>query len=218
MHHQDRQRGKQLNAVVAVGYAVERVIGQAGKAQLLADKLTVDRVGGRSQRARAERHFIHALVAVLQAGDVALEHIGVCHHIVGKRGRLRTLQMGVARHDRIQIFAALFDQRLHECADHGDDLLDLLFHIHTHIKRNLIVARAAGVQTLARVADALGQQLLDVHVDVLVVERELHLAVFDVFQNILQALDDLFRLVLFNDALLAQHGRVRDRTGDIFLI
>ena len=49
---------------------------------------------------------------------------------------------------------------------------------------------------LARIPNALGEQGLDVHVDVLVVQRELHLAVIDVGQDGLQALDDLLGLVL----------------------
>lgn len=74
------------------------------------------------------------------------------------------------------------------------------------------------MQTLAGITDALGQQLLDVHVDVLVIERELNLAVLDILEDALQTFDDLFGLMLLDDALLAQHGSVRDRSGDIFLI
>ena len=74
------------------------------------------------------------------------------------------------------------------------------------------------MQALARVADALGQQLLNVHVDILVIGDELHLAVLDVLQDALESLDDLFRLVLLDDTLPAEHGRMRDRAGDVFLI
>ena len=218
MHHQDGQRGEQLHAVVTVGYAVERVVGQAGKAKLLTNEVTVDGISGRSQCARAKRHFVHALVAVLQAGYVALEHVGIRHHIMCKGRRLCALQMGVARHNRIEILTALYSQRLHKAKDQLDDLLDLLLDVQTHIECNLIVSRTAGVQTLAGITDALGQQLLDVHMDVLVIERELHLAVLDILQNALKTLNDLFGLMLLDDALLTQHGSVRDRAGDIFLI
>ena len=218
MHHQDGQRREQLHAVVTVGYAVERVVSQAGKAQLLTDEVAVDRISGRSQCARAERHLIHALIAVLQAGNVTLEHIGVCHHVMCKRSRLCALQVRIARHNRIEILTALYSQRLHKAKDQLDDLLDLLLDVQTHIECNLIVSRTAGVQTLAGITDALGQQLLDVHVDVLVIERELNLAVLDILEDALQTFDDLFGLMLLDDALLAQHGSVRDRSGDIFLI
>ena len=126
--------------------------------------------------------------------------------------------MGVARHNRIEILTALCGQCLHEAKDQLDDLLDLLLDVQAHIKCNLIVSRSAGVQTLAGITDALGQQLLDVHVNVLVIERELNLAVLDILQNALKTLNDLFGLMLLDDALLTQHGSVRDRAGDIFLI
>ena len=74
------------------------------------------------------------------------------------------------------------------------------------------------MEALARVADALGQHGLDVHVDVLVVHGELHLAVLNVGQNGLQALDDLLGLVLLDDSLLAQHGGVGDGAPDVLLI
>ena len=135
-----------------------------------------------------------------------------------KGRRLCALQVRIARHNGIQIFAALCRQRLHKAKDQLDDLLDLLLDVQTHIKCNLIVSRTAGVQTLAGITDALGQQLLDVHVDVLVIERELYLAVLDILENALKTFDDLFGLMLLDDALLAQHGSVRDRAGDIFLI
>ena len=74
------------------------------------------------------------------------------------------------------------------------------------------------MQALARIADALGEQGLDVHVDILVVHGELHVARLDVRQNGLQAVDDLLHLVLLDDALLAQHLGVGNGAGDVLLI
>ncbi len=82
-------------------------------------------------------------------------------------------------------------------------------YIQPGVHRHLIVPGAGGVEALARVPDALGQQLLDIHVDVLVVHGELHLVVLNVSEDSLQALYDLFRLVLLDDPLPAQHGSVR---------
>lgn len=107
---------------------------------------------------------------------------------------------------------------LHEAEDQLDDLLDLLLDIQTHIERDLIVSRTAGMQALAGIADALGEQLLDVHMNVLIIERELYVAVLDVLENALESLNDLLGFVLLDDALLAQHGRVRDRAGDVLLV
>ena len=71
------------------------------------------------------------------------------------------------------------------------------------VHRHLVVPGAGGVQALARVPDALGEQGLDVHVDVLIVHGELHLVSLDVRQDGLQALHDLLYLMLLNDPLLA---------------
>ena len=120
-----------------------------------------------------------------------------------ERRRLRTLKMCIARHDSVQILAALLGERLHEAEDQLDDLLDLLLDIQTHIERDLIVSRTACMQTLAGIADALGEQLLDVHMNVLVIERELYVAFLDILEDALETLNDLLGLVLLDDALPA---------------
>ena len=74
------------------------------------------------------------------------------------------------------------------------------------------------MEALARVADALGQHGLDIHVDVLVVQGELHLVVLNVSQDSLQALYDLFRLMCLDDPLPAQHLGVGDGALDILPI
>ena len=72
MHHQDREVGAQLNAVVAVGYAVERVVHDGREAKLFGNEGAVDGVGCTGQRARAERERIHTRKAVVQTAHVAL--------------------------------------------------------------------------------------------------------------------------------------------------
>ncbi len=67
---------------------------------------------------------------------------------------------------------------------------------------HLIVPAAGGVQPLARVPDALGEQDLHVHVDVLAVLGEFHLSLLDFLEKNLQGLHDLFRLFLGDDPLL----------------
>ena len=54
--------------------------------------------------------------------------------------------------------------------------------------------------------------------NVLVIERELYVAFLDILEDALEALNDLLGLVLLDDALSAQHGRVRDRAGDVLLV
>ena len=71
------------------------------------------------------------------------------------------------------------------------------------------------MQPLSGGADPLGEHGLDVHVDVLVIQRELHTAGLDVSQNGLESVDDLFGLVLLDDSRLAQHLGMGDRPRDV---
>ena len=127
--------------------------------------------------------------------------------------------MGVARHDRVEIFLCLGDQRLFKLDCQIHDLAQFLLDIHAHVQRNLIVSRTGGVQTLAGRTDAVGQHDLHIHVDILVFRiKDVQIALLNFLEDFLQILDNLLRLVLLDDALLAQHGRVRDRTGDILTV
>ena len=70
-------------------------------------------------------------------------------------------------------------------------------------------------QALAGIADALGEHGFDVHVDVLVVQGELHLPRLNILQDGLQALHNLFRLVLLDNPLPAQHLGVGNGAPDV---
>ena len=137
---------------------------------------------------------------------------------MSKSGGLGTLQVGVTGHNGVQIGLGLADEDLLQIQHHGNDLGDLLLGIQAGVHGNLIVAAAAGMQALAGGADALGQHGLDVHVDVLVVQRELHLIVLNINQNGFQTGNDLLGLVGFDDALIAQHTGMGDGAADILLI
>ena len=71
------------------------------------------------------------------------------------------------------------------------------------------------MQALARVADAVGEHGFNVHVDVLVIQGELHAVAVDLRQNLAQARDDFFCLVFLDNALLPQHGRVGNGALDV---
>ena len=82
----------------------------------------------------------------------------------------------------------------------------------------MVVPAPRGVQPLAGVANALGEDGLDIHMNIFVVHGELHFTSLNVRQDGLQAADDLIRFCLLDDALLAQHGGVGDGAGDVLLI
>ena len=74
------------------------------------------------------------------------------------------------------------------------------------------------MEALAVLADALGEDGLDVHVDVLIVHGELHVAAFDILQDGFQAADDVVCVLLGDDALFAQHGGVGDGARDVLFV
>ena len=83
------------------------------------------------------------------------------------------------------------------------------------VQRDLVVAAAAGVQALARVADAGGQRLLDKGMDVFGRRVDLQRAAFQVGQNLLQAGQDGVAVLRRNDALLAEHRRMGHAAVDV---
>lgn len=81
--------------------------------------------------------------------------------------RLRTLQVRVARHQRVDMGARLDEQRAAQLVDQIDQLLGRADRIQPQIGRDLIIATACGVEPAAGIADLIDQARLDVHVDVL---------------------------------------------------
>ena len=104
--------------------------------------------------------------------------------------RLRPLQMSVTRHYRIQMFPGQIQQGLLEALQQGGDSPDFILQIETNVQGHLVIAAAGCMKTFAGLADSLGEQLLNIHMDVFGRHIELNLAGFDVRQNILQAGDN----------------------------
>ena len=139
VHHQDGQRGEQLDGVVPVGDRVHGVVGGLPEAQGLGRLEPVHRIGGGSQGAGPQGALVQTIQAVLQPGHVPLEHIGIGHHVVAEGGGLCPLKMGIARHHCIGVLLCLLRQHLLQIQNHGDDDGDLLLHIQAGVHRHLVV-------------------------------------------------------------------------------
>ena len=218
VHHEDGAGGEELDGKVPVGDPVQGVVHGFGEAQELRRAEPVHRVGGGGQGPGAQGGFVQPGPAVLKPGDVPAEHIGVGHHGVGEGDGLGPLEVGVPRHDGVQIPLGLPDEGLFQLQEHPDDDGDLLLDEQPEVQGHLVVPAPGGVEPLAGGPDALGEQDLHVHVDVLAVLGELHLAVLDLVQEDLQGLHDLVGLFLGDDPLLPQHGGVGHGAGDVLLI
>ena len=137
---------------------------------------------------------------------------------MGEGGGLCPLEVGISGHDGLQVGLRLFDQHLLQLQRHADDDGDFPLYEEAEVQRHLIVPAAGGVEALARLADALGEQGLNVHVDVLVVQGELHIVRLNIGQNGLEPVDDLLRLAGLDDALPPQHSGVGHGALDVLLV
>ena len=66
------------------------------------------------------------------------------------------------------------------------------------------------MQTFARLTDPLGENGFNIHMNVFRLGGPLNLARLRVSKNPLESLDDLRRVLLRNDVLLAEHGGMGD--------
>ena len=123
--------------------------------------------------------------------------------------------MGVAGHDGSLVLPGLTQQDLLKIENLADDGADFFFQMQPQIYRNLIVPAAGGVQTLASLADALGQQRLNIHMDIFLIGGKFQLSCLYILQNRLQSLLNRGGILCADDAAVGQHGGVGHRAGDI---
>ena len=139
------------------------------KPSVRGERLHVDRVAGAGDRARAERQRVGLLARRLQPRVIAAQRRGVAQQEVRDEHRHRAAHVRVRRHQRIAGLLGLIGER-------GDERAQLLLQqrnaaaqIQPQIDRHLLVARAAGVQPAAGIADARDELALDEPMHVLVV-------------------------------------------------
>ena len=218
MHHDGRDGGRQLDAEIPVGDAVQAVLGGGVKSEQGARELPVDGIGRRRQRAAPEGGFVHPPGGIRQTAEVPQQHIGVGHQVVPEGDGLRPLQVGVAGHDGLGVLRRHVAEGFGEGFDLGGDFPHLVAEVQADVEGDLVVAAAGGVEALAGVAQAFGQLRLDEHVDVLRLHIKGKGAAVQVGEDPRQAGDDLFRLGGVDDAGLSQHGGVGDAAHDIVAV
>ena len=138
--------------------------------------------------------------------------------MLGKGDGLCSLQMGVAGHDGVFVLGSFLTDGFFQLEKLGDDGGDMPADKKAEVQRHLIVPGAAGVQAFACLADLLGQPGFDVHVDVFLIQPELHLALFNVQKDLRKALLDGFIVLLCDNALFGQHGGVGLAALDVFFV
>ena len=132
--------------------------------------------------------------------------------------RLRFLQMGKSRHDRLGV--VLHDRKKFAEHIHNQSLQcgDLTSCIKLHIQCNLIITASSGVQLLSGVSQTVDQIRLHKAVDILIFFCDLELSIFHILADTFQSVQNLLLLIVCQDPLLCKHHNMRLAALDILLI
>ena len=207
VHHAQAGRGGELDREVAVADRVDAVAADLGHAERLGHHLAVERVAGAGERGGAERQAIGAGVDLGHALGVAREHLDVGQQVMRERHRLGHLQVGEAGQDGLGVLVGELDQGALQLGQQRADAGDLVAQPEAHVGRDLVVARAAGVQALAGIAGELHQAGLDVEMHVLELGAPLEGAALDLGGDRREAGLDRAQVGGGDDALRRQHRR-----------
>ena len=97
-------------------------------------------VGGSGECAASERGNVHAAQSIVEALDVAEQHLSVRHHVMTEGYRLSALQMCISGHDSLGVLigyaAEYLDKRYHKLPQ----FLDGVAEIEAYVKRDLVVS------------------------------------------------------------------------------
>ena len=135
--------------------------------------------------------------------------------MVAEGHRLRHLQMGEAGQGGLGM---LFGQREQGAKVVGEQRVDGVQGVaqpQANVGGHLIVARAAGVQALAGIADEGGEALFDIQVHIFVVQIPTEFAAFDFAGDLRHAAFDRGQIGGADDGLPGQHPGMGERAADV---
>ncbi len=110
MHSDNRKTEKEFAGKIAIADSVETVLTDARETKLTRNRLSIEHDGRSRERAGTKRKNIGSSPAIAEALDIALECFDLREQVMREKDRLRPLQMGVARHDNIDMLAREIEQ------------------------------------------------------------------------------------------------------------
>ena len=135
--------------------------------------------------------------------------------MMARRHRLRRLQMGKSGHDPVGMCLGLIDQRSLQGGKRRIRHIDRVAHPQAEIGRHLVVARPRCVKPAGRVADHIGQPRLDIHVNIFEFGLEIEIPALNFVPDRGQTATNRSHVRAGQNARIAQHPGVRNRSGDI---
>ena len=157
MHPDHREAKKKFTNEIAIADRIETVLTYPRKPELLRDSLAVEGDRRSSQRAGTEWQNIRSCIAITEAFSVAAESFNLRQQIMREKNWLSTLQVGITRHDNIDVLLRKIEQCGLQRAKSGTQLRNLCFDVEPQIERDLIVPAARGVKFRSRDANSLRQ-------------------------------------------------------------
>ena len=220
MHHQHGTPLHELDDEVTVGNTGHGVHDQAVEAELLGDGLTVDVERVACKRTTAKRGLVDASLELAESLQVGREEGAVHEHPVAPSDGLCALQVGVARHDMLDIALSTRGDHLEEVHQVALKHIQLIPEPQTHVGRDLIVPATASVQLASNVlADDLPQPPLVGSVDVLVdAGLDLEGVVLPFLEDLLETTLDLRELMLGQELVVLVGAGVGDAAADVLRV
>ncbi len=85
---------------------------------------------------------------------------------MAEQNGLRPLEVGIARHDRIDMFFRYCQKRLLELEDLRDNVFCFFPQVEPDVKSDLVISRPCGMQFFSCRTDLSYQFSLDIHMDI----------------------------------------------------
>ena len=202
-----------LQGEIPVGHGIHAVVEDAVHPQLIGNHFRCEGVGRAGERRRAQGRDPGAPLASLHALHVPLEHPGICQQMLRQAHRLRGLHMCAPGQQHAAILFSAPGKHRCKAAGKTNPFAQAVRNIQTEIEADLVIAAAPGMQLLAHIAHDLGEPALDVHVHVFQLPLPGEGTGFDLRAHLVEPVDEPLRLLLRDDALPAQHARMRLGSG-----
>src|SRR5438445_2764234 len=200
---------------VTIGDGVDAVAELARKAELARSGGGVDRIRDAREGARAERRRPRTLSGLRDARTIAPKRLDVGQQVVCERDHLRSLKMGVAGHDSLDLVVRAFDKRASEIGDRIVQRRKGVDREEAEIEGDLVVPAPTGVQLSGDLADEVAEPTLNDGVDVLEIARPRERLLLHLLSDSRKAAFDRLRFLLREDPLPTEHSHMGKAAANV---